>query len=69
MISEITIRKVRELAIEDVLSPYARLSRKGSTLMGLCPFILKRPVPLPLPQARISSIVSVVTVAVIPLRL
>ena len=38
MISEITIRKVRELAIEDVLSPYVRLSKKGSTLMGLCPF-------------------------------
>ena len=38
MISETTIRKVRELAIEDVLSPYVRLSRKGSTLMGLCPF-------------------------------
>ena len=32
-------------------------------------FIQKRPVPLPLPQARISSTVSVVTVAVIPLRL
>ena len=38
MISETTIRKVRELAIEDVLSPYVRLSRKGLTLMGLCPF-------------------------------
>ena len=38
MISETTIQKVRELAIEDVLSPYVRLSRKGSTLMGLCPF-------------------------------
>ena len=38
MISETTIRKVRELAIEDVLSPYVRLSQKGSTLMGLCPF-------------------------------
>jgi DNA primase len=38
MISETTIRKVRELAIEDVLSPYVRLSRKGSTLMGPCPF-------------------------------
>ena len=38
MISETTIRKVKELAIEDVLSPYVRLSKKGSTLMGLCPF-------------------------------
>lgn len=28
MISETTIRKVRELAIEDVLSPYVRLSQK-----------------------------------------
>lgn len=38
MISESTISKVRELAIEDVLKPYVSLSRKGSTLMGLCPF-------------------------------
>ena len=38
MISESTINKVRELAIEDVLEPYVRLSRKGSTLMGICPF-------------------------------
>lgn len=38
MISESTINKVRELAIGDVLEPYVRLSRKGSTLMGICPF-------------------------------
>ena len=38
MISEPTINKVRELAIEDVLEPYVRLARKGSTLMGICPF-------------------------------
>lgn len=38
MISESTINKVRELAIEDVLKPYVNLTRKGSTLMGLCPF-------------------------------
>lgn len=38
MISESTINKVRNLAIEDVLKPYVRLSRKGLTLMGLCPF-------------------------------
>lgn len=38
MISESTINKVRELAIEDVLKPYVSLSRKGSALMGLCPF-------------------------------
>lgn len=38
MISESTINKVRELSIEDVLGPYVRLSRKGSTLMGVCPF-------------------------------
>ena len=38
MISKSTINKVRELAIEDVLEPYVRLSRKGSTLMGICPF-------------------------------
>lgn len=42
MISETTIRKVRELAIEDVLRPYVSLSRKGSTLMGLCPFHTER---------------------------
>lgn len=38
MISESTIRRVRDLAIEDVLKPYVSLRKKGSTLMGLCPF-------------------------------
>ena len=42
MISEATINKVRNLAIEDVLKPYVRLSRKGLTLMGLCPFHSER---------------------------
>lgn len=42
MISESTINKVRDLAIEDILKPYVRLSRKGSTLMGLCPFHSER---------------------------
>ena len=42
MISESTINKVRNLAIEDILKPYVRLSRKGSTLMGLCPFHSER---------------------------
>lgn len=69
MISETTIRKVRELAIEDVLSPYVRLSRKGSTLMGLCPFHTEKTGSFAVTLARISSTVSAVTVAVIPLRL
>ena len=38
MISESTINQVRNLSIEDVLRPYVKLSKKGSTLMGLCPF-------------------------------
>ena len=42
MISESTIDKVRNLAIEDILKPYIRLSRKGLTLMGLCPFHSER---------------------------
>lgn len=42
MISESTINKVRNLAIEDILKPYVRLSRKGLTLMGLCPFHSER---------------------------
>lgn len=69
MISETTIRKVRELAIEDVLRPYVSLSRKGSTLMGLCPFHTERIDPLPSLQVRISSTASAVTVAVTPLHL
>ena len=42
MISETTINQVRSLAIEDVLQPYVKLSRKGSTLMGICPFHTER---------------------------
>lgn len=38
MISEITIRKVRDVAIADVISPYVSLTRRGSRLIGLCPF-------------------------------
>ena len=42
MISESTINKVRNLPIEDILKPYVRFSRKGLTLMGLCPFHSER---------------------------
>lgn len=42
MISESVIQKVRNLAIEEVLQSYVKLSRKGSTLMGLCPFHAER---------------------------
>lgn len=38
MISGSTIEKVRGLPIEDVLRPYVTLKRKGSSLVGLCPF-------------------------------
>lgn len=38
MISERTIQQVRDLDIETVLKPYVELKRKGSSLMGLCPF-------------------------------
>lgn len=38
MISERTIQRVRDLDIETVLKPYVELKRKGSSLMGLCPF-------------------------------
>ena len=38
MISEKTIQQVRDLDIETVLKPYVELKRKGSSLMGLCPF-------------------------------
>ncbi|MDE6554258.1 MAG: DNA primase, partial [Muribaculaceae bacterium] len=38
MISERTIQQVRDLDIETVLKPYMQLKRKGSSLMGLCPF-------------------------------
>ena len=42
MISESTINKVRNLPIENVLKPYVELSKKGLTLMGLCPFHSER---------------------------
>lgn len=42
MISESVIQKVRNLTIGEVLQPYVKLSRKGSTLMGLCPFHTER---------------------------
>lgn len=38
MISENTIQRVRELDITEVVKPYTELRRKGSTLMGKCPF-------------------------------
>ena len=42
MISESTIAKVRSIGIEDVLTPYVSLKRKGSSLVGLCPFHSER---------------------------
>lgn len=42
MINESTLNKVRNLPIEDVLKSYVRLSRKGSTWMGVCPFHSER---------------------------
>lgn len=38
MISESTIKKVREVPLEDILRSYTSLKRQGSSLMGLCPF-------------------------------
>ena len=38
MISGNTIEKVHGLPIEDVLRPYVSLAKKGSSLVGLCPF-------------------------------
>ena len=38
MISENTIHAVRNLDIETILKPYVKLTRKGSSLVGLCPF-------------------------------
>ena len=66
MISESTINKVRELSIEDVLEPYVRLSRKGSTLMGICPFHEERTGSFLSVRERTCSIVSAVTVAAMP---
>lgn len=42
MISDKTIQAVRELDIETVLKPYVRLTRKGSSLVGECPFHSQR---------------------------
>lgn len=42
MISSNTIQKVRDLAIETVLKPYVSLRRRGSSLVGLCPFHAER---------------------------
>ncbi len=42
MISESTLNRVRNLPIEEVLKPYVELSRKGSALMGVCPFHSER---------------------------
>ena len=38
MISERTIQQVRDLSIDIIIKPYVKLTRKGSSLMGLCPF-------------------------------
>lgn len=38
MISEKTIQAVRNLDIEVILKPYVKLTRKGTSLVGLCPF-------------------------------
>lgn len=66
MISESTINKVRELSIEDVLEPYVRLSRKGSTLMGVCPFHEERTSSFLSVRERTCSTVSAATVAAMP---
>lgn len=42
MISESTIQRVRDIPIEDVVKPYTELRRKGTTLMGCCPFHSER---------------------------
>lgn len=42
MISEKTIRQVRDLSIERVLKPYVKLTKQGSSLVGLCPFHSER---------------------------
>lgn len=38
MISERTIQQVRDLSIDAIIRPYVELTKKGSSLMGLCPF-------------------------------
>lgn len=42
MISERTIQQVRDLNIESVLKPYVKLTRRGNSLVGLCPFHSER---------------------------
>ena len=42
MISEATISKVRNISIEEVLKPYVSLARRGTSLVGLCPFHSER---------------------------
>ncbi len=42
MISERTIQQVRDLNIDNIIKPYVELTRKGSSLMGLCPFHSER---------------------------
>lgn len=62
MISESTINKVRILPIEDILKPYVKLSRKGLTLMGLCPFHSERTGSFAVTPSKNCFIVSVATV-------
>ena len=42
MISEQTIQLVRDLSIERVMKPYVKLTKHGSSLIGLCPFHSER---------------------------
>lgn len=42
MISEKTLQQVRDLSIESVLKPYVKLTKQGSSLVGLCPFHSER---------------------------
>lgn len=42
MISEWTIQQVRDLSIENILKPYVKLTKQGSSLVGLCPFHSER---------------------------
>lgn len=42
MISDKTVQQVRDLSIESVLKPYVKLTKHGSSLVGLCPFHSER---------------------------